>query len=155
MRQVDEGKVSALTRGDLTGAPSNGGNLVGNGQMSREKSAEAIVPRFILGRAERQQCYISIGKGGTRRNAENRALGRSGLPCEGRGKTPRAPGSAESTARTRKRKYGRMLLCQQVVRGRRADLPQATVRLQVPGNMMWPYTSNSLPSCRCFLLGVP
>ena len=49
-----ESQLVTLTRGGLTAAPSNGGKRRGSVPLTREKSAEAIVPdRNNLERAER------------------------------------------------------------------------------------------------------
>ena len=53
MWQVHEMKAAALTRGGLTDAQVN--TERGRNKVYREKSAEAIVPKVTLGRAERKE----------------------------------------------------------------------------------------------------
>ncbi|MET3574550.1 hypothetical protein ABID49_000426 [Bhargavaea ullalensis] len=44
MKQIGGGKDCVLTWGGLTDTPSTLGNLSSDGQLNRQKSAEAVVP---------------------------------------------------------------------------------------------------------------
>lgn len=62
MKQIDGGKDCILTRGGLTDTSSSLDNLPSDGQLNRQKSADAIVPSFSRrkGRAEQLRKNIAL-----------------------------------------------------------------------------------------------